>query len=461
MMEKDHHGERKGGCEVSGWTTSYRWAPVRREKVRGLVNHHARDVDAQHGREVSHSNEGIVAERTRLNVTMVNDGNGGFVECTDSKQWTEYLDSRLDEVGHTWRTQKDGSRKPVALRKDAAVAVDYVLQLDPEFTGSAESLAADPEKNEEVRRLLAVMVDEVVEQHGQQNVVGWTLHLDEENPHIQMLAIPEVDGCTSYKQFFGDAEPGKRSTRTGSQKAYAARHDSMRTRLRSEGYEATFERVAEGLEHVPLAKYKTSKDKRRAEREDMDAREAAVEVERAQLVETAEAVRVADEQARARLAAADLREQRWKEQKPARLERAKEQGRQAYTEGRREKWEEFNAAVHKHNEGVRQLRADREQLNQDREQLNQDRQAFEQCKQEHEAFPLAVLRSAYTRGAYESGPVDVARCKVAEFKEKYPTVDAYIEHDKQRREEAKAKNARLMEQPSTPSQPTSSRQYGG
>ena len=408
MMEKDHHGERKGGCEVSGWTTSYRWAPVRREKVRGLVNHHARDVDAQHGREVSHSNEGIVADRTRLNLTMVNDGNGGFVECTDSEQWIEYLDSRLDEVGHTWRTQKDGSRKPVALRKDAAVAVDYVLQLDPDFTGSAESLAADPEKDEEVRRLLAVMVDEVIEQHGQQNVIGWTLHLDEENPHIQMLAIPVVDGCTSYKQFFGDAEPGKRSTKAGSMRAYAERHDEMRHRLRDHGYEATFERVNEGLEHVPLAKYKTNKDKRRAEREDMAAR----------------------------------------------LERAKEQGRQAYTEGRREKWEEFNAAVHKYNERVRQLRSDREEL-------DRERWEFERRKGAHEALPVAMLHMAYARGAYENGATAMARGKVEQFKQKYPTVEAFIEHEKQRHEEVKASKAQIKAQPSTPSRPTSSWEYGG
>lgn len=454
MMEKDHHGERKGGCEVSGWTTSYRWAPVRREKVRGLVNHHARDVDAQHGREVSHSNEGIVADRTRLNLTMVNDGNGGFVECTDSEQWIEYLDSRLDEVGHTWRTQKDGSRKPVALRKDAAVAVDYVLQLDPDFTGSAESLAADPEKDEEVRRLLAVMVDEVIEQHGQQNVIGWTLHLDEENPHIQMLAIPEVDGCTSYKQFFGDAEPGKRSTKAGSMRAYAERHDEMRHRLRDHGYEATFERVNEGLEHVPLAKYKTNKDKRRAEREDMAAREAAVAEERARLLEVAEAARQADEQARARLAAADRREQRWEEEKPARLERAKEQGRQAYTEGRREKWEEFNAAVHKYNERVRQLRSDREEL-------DRERWEFERRKGAHEALPVAMLHMAYARGAYENGATAMARGKVEQFKQKYPTVEAFIEHEKQRHEEVKASKAQIKAQPSTPSRPTSPWEYGG
>ena len=388
---------------MSGWPTSYRWAPVRREKVRGLVNHHARDVDAQHGREVSHSNEGIVADRTRLNVTMVNDGNGGFVECTDSKQWTEYLDSRLDEVGHTWRTQKDGSRKPVALRKDAAVAVDYVLQLDPDFTGSAESLAADPEKDEEVRRLLAVMVDEVIEQHGQQNVIGWTLHLDEENPHIQMLAIPEVDGCTSYKQFFGDAEPGKRSTRTGSQKAYAARHDSMRTRLRSEGYEATFERVAEGLEHVPLAKYKTSKDKRRAEREDMAAREAAVDSREQEQLHRSRA-----QSFRGKLL--DEQEQQLEEREASLEVEALALAEQAVAAARRE-------------------------LDEGREFLKAEIQRFRDGER---LLSASALHLAYRRGLRDGGGRDLKR-QAEQFKQRFPTVADFDRDIKQQHEAAEAK----------------------
>ena len=403
MMEKDHHGERKGGCEVSGWTTSYRWAPVRREKVRGLVNHHARDVDAQNGREVSHSNEGIVADRTRLNVTMVNDGNGGFVECTDSKQWKDYLDGRLEEVGHTWRTQKDGSRKPVALRKDAAVAVDYVLQLDPDFTGSAESLAADPEKYEEVRRLLAVMVDEVVEQHGQQNVVGWTLHLDEENPHIQMLAIPEVDGCTSYKQFFGDAEPGKRSTLTGSQKAYKARHDSMRTRLRSEGYEATFERVAEGLEHVPLKKYKTNKDKRTQEREDMAAREAAVDSREQEQLHRSRA-----QSFRGKLL--DEQEQQLEEREASLEVEALALAEQAVAAARRE-------------------------LDEGREFLKAEIQRFQDGER---SLSASALHLAYRRGLRDGGGRDLKR-QAEQFKQRFPTVADFDRDIKQQHEAAEAK----------------------
>lgn len=455
MLERHTTEDGRVGLKVSSWSTIYRWAPVKRGDVRGLVNHHARDVDRENGREVSHSNLGIAADRTEENLTFVNDGNGRFVQCIDSQQWVDYLDRRLEDVGHTVRTEKDGSQREVALRKDAAVAVDYLLQLDPEFTGTVEQLMDDPEKEEEVRRLLGVMVEEIVEQHGQENVVGWTLHLDEKSPHVQLLAIPVTEqGGTSYKQFFGDAAPGRRSTKAGSMRAYAERHDEMRHRLRDHGYQATFERVNEGLEHVPLAKYKTNKDKRRAEREDMDAREAAVAEERARLLEVAEAARQADEQARARLAAADRREQRWEEEKPARLERAKEQGRQAWTEGRQEKREEFNAAVHKHNERVRQLRSDREEL-------DRERREFERRKGAHEALPVAMLHMAYTRGAYENGRVETARGKVEQFKQKYPTVEAFIEHEKQRHEEAKARKAQIMAQPSTPSRPTSSREYGG
>lgn len=257
---------------MDGWTTSYRWAGVTRGNIGGLVRHDCRDVDLANGVEVEHSNEDIDASMTHLNETKVNDGSGRLIDCTSSQQWIAFLDRRISETQNT-RTLKDGTIVPVAVRKDASVAVEFVLQLDPEFTG--ESVDASPEKQAEVNRLLDVMIDEVVEQMGAENVIGYSKHWDEGHPHVQLMAVPVTDdGQLSMKQKLGAP------TKTAAQAKYSALHDSMRERLRGAGYDATDERVDAGKRHLGLAEFKKQRDRE----EELELLELKLESKQNQLV---------------------------------------------------------------------------------------------------------------------------------------------------------------------------------
>lgn len=237
---------------MGGWSTSYRWAGVTRANVAGLLNHDVRDVDLANGVEVTHSNRQIVPSRTHLNESWVNDGTGTLVPCQKSQQWLDFIDKRTAQTQNS-RTLKDGRVVPVALRKDAAVAVEYILMLDPEFTGTSEDMT--PEQRAETRRLLMVMVDEVTEKMGAENIVGFTLHVDETNDHVQLMAVPvTADGKLSMKQVLGG--PNK----AVAQSKYVALHDSMRVRLQDAGYDATMARVNNGKDHIPLKQFKQFKD---------------------------------------------------------------------------------------------------------------------------------------------------------------------------------------------------------
>ncbi len=304
------------GSAMSGYTTSYRWAGVTKSKVGGLIRHHARDVDRQNGEEVHHSNEKVDPSRTHLNETMVNDGTGQMVPCTDRKQWHAFMDKRLSELQNT-RTLKDGREVPVAFRKDAAVAVDVILQIDPEYTGEVEDMT--DEDIAETRRLLGVMIDKAMEDAGRENVIGYAIHWDETSPHVQMLYVPEHEGKLSMKQKLG----GK--TKAAAQQRYSEMHDGMREALKAAGYDATMERVDTGRPHHSLGKFKDlkdregdvefrenmlnrkqerlAKDEQRLEQREDDLRQQEVQVQR----QAEEAARIAS-QGRAALERAEERE---------------------------------------------------------------------------------------------------------------------------------------------------------
>ena len=305
---------------MTGWTTSYRWNGVTRSNVVGLIRHDVRDVDLSNGVEVTHSNRDIDPSMTALNETMVNDGTGRLIPCTKAEQWIAFLDRRIAETGNT-RRLKDGRVVPVAVRKDASVAVEFVLQLDPEFTGNSADLSGA--RREEVDRLMNVMIEEVVEVMGAENVIGYSKHWDEGRPHVQLMAVPVTDdGRLSMKGKLGAPK------KIDAQKRYTELHDQMRDRLRKAGYDATDERVDLGKRHLGLAEFKRQRDLDAArekqaqqvaqmdakldvridglaQREDqLDATRAALEAREAALAEReAEVERLAQEATEARAAA--------------------------------------------------------------------------------------------------------------------------------------------------------------
>lgn len=266
----------------SGNTTSYRWGGVTKEKRRGLLRHSMRDLDKRAGHEMSHSNTMIDPARTLDNVTMINDGQGGFVRAQSIDQVIELADAMVDAAPSNVRRMADGREVPVALRKDAAVMIEYILELDPEWTGPWAT--ATPEKRAEVLRLLNVMIEEVIERDGAENVVAWSFNLDETNAHVHMYTIPvDEAGRVNMKSKFDGHSKG------GAKRAYIERHDAMRTRLNEHGYEATFARIEGSPKHEALAKYKARKEREKQVIEGLDKVTKGSEINKANAAKIAAA----------------------------------------------------------------------------------------------------------------------------------------------------------------------------
>lgn len=238
-----------------GLTTSYVWQGRRQSEVSAMIRHEARSVEEQQGVKRRHSNPLIDAARTGENRVLVNDGQGGFKLADSVDEISEAFERRLAQ-----RKAGKGRSSPRKIRSDSNTAALFVMQLDPEFTGPCEGMS--PEKRAEVERLHQVMIDQVVERMGQQNVISVSHHWDETNPHVHIICTAMTpDDRVAYYQAVGN--DGKRSD-------WAAHHDAMREALRDSGYDATFERVGQGRKGESLTMYKQQMDQQRAAEAEID-----------------------------------------------------------------------------------------------------------------------------------------------------------------------------------------------
>lgn len=233
--------------------------------VGGLLRHVARDVDQANGCEVQHSNKNIDQGRTRLNTTLVADGKGGWMDCTDTRQIADALDARLAHV-----------KKP--LRKDAVVLRGLVLQLDPEWyeqhTDTGERIDAEQH-----------MLDWASGTFGAENLIYIALHEDEGNRHLHIGFCPvTADGRLSQKDWF----PSPSDLR--------GKHDSFRQHMRDAGYDVAKERKKPG-KHAKRMSVEEYKDFARLQDERQD-----VEQQREKLDEYRAGVRYEAQQIRQRAA---------------------------------------------------------------------------------------------------------------------------------------------------------------
>lgn len=183
--------------------------------VTGLLHHDARDVDREQGREVRHSNKDIDPARTPGNETIVSDGQGGWMPCSDISQIEDAIDARLAHV-----------TKP--LRKDAVVLRPLVLQLDPDWYAANE--------DEDARAAAAeAMLSWAADTFGPQNVVYASVHQDEGNPHLHVGICPVTeDGRLSQKDWFS------------SPAALRQMHDDFRQHMTDAGYDIEMQRKKPG-----------------------------------------------------------------------------------------------------------------------------------------------------------------------------------------------------------------------
>lgn len=324
---------------MGGFTTSYTWKGFRKSEAKRLIQHDARDVEELWGRKRTHSNKLIRPEWTARNVSLMNDGAGNLVPMTSVEDAYAFLEKRLGELQNT-RTLKDGTVVKVAHRKDANALVGFILELDPRFTrdksipeddydalSDAEYATLPPDiatmsdkEIAETERYLQVMLDEVIERVGVENIVSVGTHWDETHPHVHVLAVPEFEGQVSYTRQFGG------NSKAHSRKLYVEAHDRMRTRLQEAGYDATMERLAR-RPHEPLAEFKA----RRKRERDVNQKEREMQTLSATLTEREQQVQAA-------------RQSIVKEAQQAR-QRGYEDGRaQGLAEGQQEAEEELSRA---------------------------------------------------------------------------------------------------------------------
>ena len=256
---------------------------VKQSERKTMLRHNMRDVERSQGMEAQHSNETIDPARTARNRTWIPSVEPpeyeGPLSWTRASSTAEVM-RRMDDLtgrAQRYRTLKDGRRVPVALRKDSAVAIEMLIQLDPDFTGPAEDVTE--EKRAEIERYHWAALTWLTEEFGDRVVMA-AEHWDETSPHLQAWVVPLTEDEELNKAAFltGVKRPGK----ARSQKAYTELHDSLRTALRESGYDATYERVDGGKKPEDLAKFK--KQAGRATKQQVEE----LERERAELERTAQ-----------------------------------------------------------------------------------------------------------------------------------------------------------------------------
>lgn len=234
--------------------------------VKGYLRHIGRGADLDAGVKFPHLNKRIDPLRTKLNVVRVNDGKGGFRQPVavggkpPSAEMEEYLNERLGTV----------KRK---LRKDAVVIRGVLLQLDPKWFEEhdpnwREAGITDEETQRYIDEQLAWLCDEV----GQSNVVGYSLDLDETNPHLQVAVTPITDdGRLSQKEIFD----------------YGRQRKALNERLEAAGYDVRHQPTERSKEHLSSAEFQAAADRAKESLEGA----VALEAEAANTAATAKAFR--------------------------------------------------------------------------------------------------------------------------------------------------------------------------
>lgn len=238
-----------------GYTTTYHWGGYKAGDVDRLMNHDGRNIEDPAGKR-KRANAEIDRSRFGDNRVMVNDGQGGFREAQFIEELREAFDRRLGERAGV--KQRDGTIKQRAVRVDSNVAVQFILQLDPEFTGPCVGMSDD--KRKEVEQLHGIMLDELKRRIGAENIVYVAHHWDETNPHMHVMAVPMTkDNRVHYRQAMG---------KDGKGCDWSVHHDDMRRVLFDVGYEADFERVSDGRNHLEVGEFKEARDEAKAIKQD-------------------------------------------------------------------------------------------------------------------------------------------------------------------------------------------------
>lgn len=231
--------------------------------AKAFFRHIARDADRRAGFHFPQSNPNVVPERTAFNYTIVNDGQGGGRRpvSVDGRPPSDELDDYLQQRLGTVRR---------ALRKDAVLMRGVILQLDPKWFADHNSDWREKGPNKEALAYMGASLGWAVSEFGAQNIVGFSLHLDEVHPQLQVAIIPLTDdGRLSQKDFFKGPSDLKRQ------------HKELRAAMAAAGYDVEYRVTERSREHLSSSEFQKKADRMRdAARELEQEREAAESLRR-------------------------------------------------------------------------------------------------------------------------------------------------------------------------------------
>lgn len=230
--------------------------------VTTFLHHIARDVDERNGVGRRHANPNIDPARTLYNVTMVNDGAGGFKRAQSVGEIDAYLKERIATV----------KRK---LRSDAVLLRPFILQLDPQwFDDHAPDWKTTGDIGDAGRSFQDAALQWACDKFGQKRIVATSLHLDEYNPQLQVVFTPVTDdGRLAQKDFFPNPT------------ALRKMHDELRDHMEVAGYEVDRARSSRSTEHLSSEEYAAKADRVRKAEATVDAKLEELKEERASLAE--------------------------------------------------------------------------------------------------------------------------------------------------------------------------------
>ena len=210
--------------------------------AKAFFRHIARDADQRAGFTFPQSNPNIVPERTALNMTMVNDGSGSVrrLKSVDgrppSDELDDYLKQRLESVGR-------------ALRKDAVLIRGVVLQLDPKWFAEHDASWREKGPSKDSYAYMGTALDWVVAEFGADNIVGFSVHLDELHPALHAAVVPITeDGRLSQKDFFRGPADLRRQ------------HKELRAVMAEAGYNVEHRVTERSREHLSSSEFQRRAD---------------------------------------------------------------------------------------------------------------------------------------------------------------------------------------------------------
>lgn len=210
--------------------------------AKAFFRHIARDADQRAGFTFPQSNPNIVPERTALNMTMVNDGSGSVrrLKSVDgrppSDELDDYLKQRLESVGR-------------ALRKDAVLIRGVVLQLDPKWFAEHDASWREKGPSKDSYAYMGTALDWVVAEFGADNIVGFSVHLDELHPALHAAVVPITeDGRLSQKDFFRGPADLRRQ------------HKELRAVMAEAGYDVEHRVTERSREHLSSSEFQRRAD---------------------------------------------------------------------------------------------------------------------------------------------------------------------------------------------------------